>query len=73
MEKRLKNIQMFEQHSSELNISEIKQRFIDLVEDRISDLEREMSFTKQGHDFYNRTQDKIDELIDLLSDMRNLI
>jgi hypothetical protein len=37
--------------NSELNISDVRQRFIDLVEDRINDLEKEMNYTKQGQEF----------------------
>lgn len=51
---------------------DVKQRFIDLVEERIDDLKREIRFTKQGHDFYEKTQEKIDELTDLLTDMKNI-
>jgi hypothetical protein len=41
MERRLKNIQTFEQHSSELNISDVRQRFIDLLgEDKVRFIEK---------------------------------
>ena len=41
MSKKLKNIQTFDQHTSELNISDVRQRFIDLLgEDKIKFIEK---------------------------------
>jgi hypothetical protein len=71
--KDLKHMQTFEQHQENLNISDVRQRFIDLVDDRIKSLEREMNYTKQGQEFYDKLQERIDELTDLLSDMRNVV
>ncbi len=41
-----------------------------IIEDRISSLENEMNYTKQGADFYDNLQGKIDELNDILDEMR---
>jgi chemotaxis regulatin CheY-phosphate phosphatase CheZ len=71
--KHLKTQNQLNEASENLNISDVRQRFIDLVDDRIKSLEREMNYTKQGQEFYDKLQERIDELTDLLSDMRNVV
>jgi hypothetical protein len=66
-------IKRFNESEENLNVSDVRQRFINLVEDRINDLEREMNYTKQGQEFYDKLQERIDELTDLLSDMRYVV
>ena len=55
-----------------LYISDTRQQFIKLVEERINSLEKEMNYTKQGQHFYDQIQERIHELTDLLSDMKNV-
>lgn len=50
----------------------LKNPFIELVNDKINDLKRDLTIPKQGHVFYERTQYLINELIDLRSDMQNI-
>ena len=59
--------------NSELNISDVRQRFIDLVQSRIDSLEKDLKITKQGHQYYERIQERIDELNDLLGEMKNVV
>jgi hypothetical protein len=62
MERRLKNIQTFEQHSSELNISDVRQRFIDLLgEDKVRFIEKNnrVEFYRKPFDIYETNEIEI--------------
>ena len=62
MEKRFKNIQTFEQHSSELNISDVRQRFIDLLgEDKVRFIEKNnrVEFDRKPFDIYETNEIEI--------------
>lgn len=49
------------------------QNIIDIVQSRIDSLKNEMEYTKRGMNFYDKTQDKIYELQDLLSEMKHML
>ena len=48
MEKRLKNIQTFEQHSSELNISDVSNGVFSITEEQLSELIEKLGDKIQG-------------------------
>jgi len=71
--KHLKTLQELNEASENLNISDVRQRFIGLVQSRIDILERNIKITKQGEDYYDKLQERIDELLDLLDEMKNVV
>ena len=68
-----KHIRGFNESDENSNISDVRQRFIDLVQSRIDSLEKDLKITKQGHQYYERIQERIDELNDLLGEMKNVV
>ena len=46
------------------------QQFIQIVEDRIKSLERDKEYSKQGKEYYEKLNERIDELTDLLSEFK---
>lgn len=68
-----RHIRGFNESDENLNISDVRQRFIDLVQSRIDGLEKDLKITKQGHQYYERIQERIDELNDLLGEMKNVV
>ena len=68
-----KHIRGFNESDENSNISDVRQRFIDLVQSRIDGLEKDLKITKQGHQYYERIQERIDELNDLLGEMKNVV
>lgn len=71
--KHLKTQKQLNEASENLNISDVRQRFIGLVQSRIDSLERNIKVTKQGEDYYDKLQERIDELLDLLDEMKNVV
>ena len=69
----LKTQKQLNEASENLNISDVRQRFIGLVQSRIDILERNIKITKQGEDYYDKLQERIDELLDLLDEMKNVV
>ena len=58
--KHLKTPQELNEDKENLNISDVRQRFIQMVEDRIKSLEREMEYTKQGKEFYDKLSENFE-------------
>jgi len=71
--KHIKTQKQLNESSENLNISDFRQRFIQMVEDRINSLERDMSYSKQGPEYYDKLRERIDELNDLLGEMKNTV
>lgn len=67
--KHIKTQKQLNESSENLNISDFRQRFIQMVEDRISSLERDMSYSNN----YDKLRERIDELNDLLGEMKNTV
>ena len=77
--KHIKTQKQLNESSENLNISDFRQRFIQMVEDRINSLERDMSYSKEDPEYYDKSQvsdalrERIDELNDLLDEMKNTV
>jgi DNA repair ATPase RecN len=71
--KHIKTQKQLNESSENLNISDFRQRFIQMVEDRINSLGRDMSYSKQGPEYYDKLRERIDELNDLLGEMKNTV
>ena len=46
------------------------QQFIQIVEDKIKSLERDKEYTKQGVEYYEKLDEKIELLTDLLNEFK---
>lgn len=64
MEKRLKNIQNFEQHSSELNISDVRERLINYLNGRIR-------LIQSKYEMDECDERIIDEIVEIRTDIEN--
>ncbi len=71
--KHIKTQKQLNESSENLNISDFRQRFIQMVEDRINSLERDMSYSKEDPDYYDKLRERIDELNNLLGEMKNTV
>jgi hypothetical protein len=58
MNKRLKSIHTFEQHTSELNISDVISRFIDTLSKKYDVVSNNLLIGKTGDKLYIYTQDE---------------
>ena len=64
MEKRLKNIQTFEQKTSELNISDVRERLINYLNGRIRLIQSKYEMDESDEKI-------IDEIVDIRTDVEN--
>ena len=64
MEKRLKNIQTFEQKTSELNISDVRERLINYLNGRIRLIQSKYEMDESDERI-------IDEIVDIRTDVEN--